>query len=64
MIKGVSYITVDDIRTWPNCTPSIDSNRQWIPARPVGLDGFFYRIKAAWFVFRGRGDVLIWGDDQ
>ena len=33
-------------------------DRRWVPARPLGPS--FWRWKAAWLVFRGRADALIW----
>jgi hypothetical protein len=33
---------------------------KWVPARPLGFPSFGYRIKAAWLVFTGRADALIW----
>lgn len=39
-------------------------NGDWIPARPCGYCGFFYRVKAAWGVFTGKYDALKWGGGQ
>ena len=33
---------------------------QWGPARPVGYFSIKYRIKAAWMVFTGKADVIVW----
>lgn len=32
----------------------------WVPARPVGYSSLRSRLKAAWLVFTGRADALIW----
>lgn len=37
---------------------------EWVPCRPLGYASFFSRVKLAWLVFTGRGDVVIWPDDQ
>ena len=37
---------------------------QWIPARPLGFSSWSYRIKAAWLVFTGKADALIWPANQ
>lgn len=33
---------------------------QWGPARPLGFASFKYRIRAAWLVFTGKADAIIW----
>lgn len=33
---------------------------RWIPARPLPYGGFRNRFRAAWLVFTGRADALIW----
>lgn len=37
-------------------------NGKWVAARPLGWQGICLkrRIKAAWMVFTGRADVLVW----
>ena len=36
----------------------------WEPARPLGYPSLGSRFKAAWLVFRGRGDAVIWPEDS
>lgn len=36
----------------------------WVPARPEGLYSIGNRIKAAWLVFTGKADAVIWPGDQ
>lgn len=38
----------------------------WIPARPENFkhEGFKRRIKAAWLVFTGKADAVIWPSGQ
>jgi hypothetical protein len=33
---------------------------KYVPARPLGFYSVRNRIKAAWLVFTGKGDVLLW----
>jgi hypothetical protein len=40
----------------------IDGN--YVPARPLGFRSFPFRVKAAWLVFTGRADALIWPAGQ
>jgi len=37
---------------------------EWVPARPTGRrTGFFGRLQAAWWVFTGQADALVWMAD-
>lgn len=38
--------------------------RGFVPARPIGFCSFPHRFKAAWMVFTGKGDVVLWDGDQ
>jgi len=33
---------------------------KWVPARPLGFPSILYRFRAAWLVWTGRADALIW----
>jgi hypothetical protein len=33
---------------------------KWVPARPLGFSSILYRFRAAWLVWTGRADALIW----
>lgn len=33
---------------------------RWVPARSEGLSSWRHRVYAAWLVFTGRADALIW----
>ena len=55
-----SVFSASSIRSWDcacEVTPGV-----WKPARPIGLLGLFLikRLKAAWLVFSGKADVLVW----
>ena len=39
-------------------------NGRWVPARPLGYDSLRSRLRHAWLVFTGKGDVLIWPEGQ
>lgn len=36
----------------------------WVPARPLGLSSWRLRLKAAWLVFTGRADAVLWPGGQ
>ncbi len=56
-MKGINVIFADDLKKW-DCQKEIDG--RWVAARPLGLDGFFYRLSKVWKVFTGKADVLTW----
>ena len=56
-MKGINVIFADSLKKW-NTDAEIDG--KWVLARPLGLDGFFYRLSKAWQVFTGKADVLTW----
>lgn len=39
-------------------------NGRWYPARPHGFASFGQRCKAAWLVFTGKADALVWPGGQ
>jgi hypothetical protein len=41
-------------------TASTQINGQWVPARPLGFMSLSSRLRAAWLVFTGRADALLW----
>lgn len=45
------------------CAMSPDG-KVWYPARPTGFWSWSYRLKAAWLVWTGRADALIWPAGQ
>jgi len=36
----------------------------YVPCRPLGHASLKYRLRAAWMVFTGRADVVIWPHGQ
>ncbi len=45
-------------------THSIGASGRYVPARPLPYYGRFQRLKAAWLVFIGRADALMWEEGQ
>lgn len=39
---------------------STQVNGQWVPARPMGFASTPRRFYAAWLVWTGRADALVW----
>lgn len=37
---------------------------RWIPARWLGSDSIFNRLKLAWMVFKGEADALVWPEGE
>lgn len=54
---AVNGNTKRSIRTGPN-------TQKWVPARPMHLDTIPNRLKAAWLVFTGKADAVVWPGDQ
>lgn len=36
----------------------------YVPARPLGWSSIRVRLRAAWLVFTGKADALVWEQDQ
>lgn len=41
-----------------------DGLLHYVPARPEGFASIRHRIEAAWLVFTGRADALVWPEGQ
>lgn len=56
-MKGVNFVWADHLKDY-----DVEGNTPWgfKLARPVGIGGFSRRLKAAWMVFTGKADVLLW----
>ena len=39
-------------------------NGRWVPARPMQPSGISIRIRAAWMVFTGKADAVVWPEGQ
>ncbi|HWL04531.1 MAG TPA: hypothetical protein VNQ99_06280 [Xanthobacteraceae bacterium] len=47
-----------------DCPVRVQIGDGWYPARPEGFSSFLYRVRAAWLVFTGRADALVWPKGQ
>jgi len=45
-------------------TMAVIQEAKWVPARPLGYPSFSHRVKAAWLVFTGEADALVWPQDR
>jgi hypothetical protein len=63
-MKTPYTFTVQQVMNWENFM--CDDTSDWEPARPMSRSGFnvWTRLIAAWKVFTGKADVLIWTGDQ
>lgn len=50
-------------RVLKNDTQSSPDGVHWFPARPLGYPSLRRRWRAAWLVFTGRADAVLWIDD-
>ena len=46
----------------PEC--QVEIGGRWLPARPEGYFSLQSRVRAAWLVFTGRADAVIWPGNQ
>ena len=51
---------VNSLEEWQ----SSNDGENWVPSRAVGFASPWYRIKAAWLVFTGKADALVWPQGQ
>jgi hypothetical protein len=56
----ISILDIVNSKTTTNV--KTEHGTQWVPARTHGYPSFFSRIKAAWTVFIGAGDAVVWPD--
>lgn len=56
--------SADEIKTWS--VQQCGNNGLWTQARPMSWPGLNLkrRLSAAWMVFTGRADVLMWLGDE
>lgn len=41
-----------------------NDGKNWVPARPIGYASWRKRVNAAWLVFTGRADAVLWPQEQ
>lgn len=61
MKKAPGFYNVENLPNWDNIV--LIKNR-WVFSRPLGMFGLLSRLRAAWMVFTGKADVLIWQEGQ
>lgn len=52
------------LNTADGSNSSSNDGKNWVPARPIGYWSWAYRLKAAWLVWTGRADAVIWPQGQ
>lgn len=57
-----STYTPEQLAEWATSVTYCMPDGRWVAARPLGRQGIYLRqrIKAAWMVFTGRADILVW----
>ena len=45
-------------------TAQAEINGHWVPLRPMGFFSLGSRLRAAWLVFTGKADALVWPEGQ
>lgn len=63
-IKGVTIWTLKELNFHTNTVSTSRKDGTWGPVRPVGHDGFWVRLKAAWMVLTTKADVLVWPEED
>ena len=63
MKKAPNITTVENVITNSKQNSTCIAG-EWIPARPIGFFSLGNRLKAAWMVFKGDADALVWGGNQ
>lgn len=59
-MKDPQIIHVDSVLRFARTVSCQLPDGRWVPARGTGYASVLYRIRAAWLVFTGRADALIW----
>ena len=59
-MQGVGTFHVRSLIYSANDTQTQLPDGRWVPARPIGMWGLMPRLRAAWRVFTGKADVLVW----
>lgn len=56
MIYNVQSIVEHSVQT--------QINGKWVAARPINLRSIKQRLREVWLVLTGKGDVIIWPENQ
>lgn len=57
---GPNIWNLQNLMYWCNRNQTEIRPGVWVPSRPIGLDTINNRIYAAWLVFTGAADALVW----
>lgn len=60
MRNAPSIISVARVVELAHSTQCQLPDGRWVPARPLGYFSFARRLRAAWLVFAGKADALIY----
>ena len=60
MKNGVTIWRVADVIESAAANSTQLPSGRWVPARPLGWTSLSMRWKAAWLVFTGKADALMW----
>jgi len=64
-MKTPSIYEVEDLAKYVTEKEAlVEISKRWMPARPLGLPTVRARCRAAWMVFTGKADAVIWPGDQ
>jgi hypothetical protein len=55
----IIYLSPNWVESINEVQAQIEPNK-WVPARPLGFQSLRTRIRAAWLVWTGKADALIW----
>ena len=60
---AIIYMSEAWVRQLSQCHVGLSDGR-WVPARALPFLGMFGRWRAAWLVFTGKADALVWPGGQ
>lgn len=61
-MKGTNVYTLEALKEAEFTT--VNRNNKWVPARPIGLGGFWHRLHMAWLALTGQCDLIRWPEGQ
>ena len=59
MKKAPNIIELENLYRSTDCSQACIDGK-YVPARPIGYFSLSYRLRAAWYVFTGKADALLW----
>jgi hypothetical protein len=59
MKNAPNIIKLENLYSSTDCSQACIDGK-WVPARPCGFYSIGNRAKAAWLVFTGKADALLW----